>query len=321
MRACRCEEELIAMPEKLRHAILGPGGIGGLMGASLVRTGTFVTMVVRPESLAQYPEQIHLESPFGNITAKIARASQVPSCDVLWITVKATQLEQALCSITDPESVRAIVPLLNGIDHVGLLGERYGREKVMAATIAVESERVAPGQFVQRSPFARLHIWSIGQHLLGATVIDLEKIGFHCKFVDDEATLMWSKLVFLAPLALATTAAGLPAGGVMNDPKRSRQWEACVRETAAVATAEGAKVDPEFVISGIQKMPAHMRSSMQKDVEQGNPPELDAIAGPILRAAGRHGIDVPATDALVVAVEERTAEKNWSRDRQSESRR
>ena len=31
------------------------------------------------------------------------------------------------------------------------------------------------------------------------------------------------------------------------------------------------------------KMPANMRSSMQKDVEQGNAPELDAIAGPILR--------------------------------------
>jgi 2-dehydropantoate 2-reductase len=46
-----------------------------------------------------------------------------------------------------------------------------------------------------------------------------------------------------------------------------------------------------------------MRSSMQKDVERGNPPELDAIAGLILRGARRHGIEVPATKKLVAAVE------------------
>jgi len=48
-----------------------------------------------------------------------------------------------------------------------------------------------------------------------------------------------------------------------------------------------------------------MRSSMQKDVEQGRTPELDAIAGPILRGAERHHIDIPATRNLVAAVEER----------------
>lgn len=294
---------------KLRHAILGPGGIGGLMGGSLVHTGATVTMVVRPESLAHYPERIHLESPFANIIAPVSRSSEVPACDVLWITVKATQLEAALRSITHPESIPAIVPLLNGIDHLALLRERYGPDKVIAATIAVECERVAPGHCIQRSSFARLHISSIGQDLLGSTLTDLEQVGFHSKFIDDEATLMWSKMVFLAPMALATSAAALPLGEVIRDSKRKAQLEASVRETAAVAAAEGAKVDPGSVMSGIVKMPPDMRSSMQKDVAQGNPPELDAIAGPILRAAGRHGIEVPVTQALVGEVEARVTEK------------
>jgi 2-dehydropantoate 2-reductase len=295
------------MAQPLRHAILGPGGIGGLMGACLARIGAPVTMVVRPEALAGYPEQLHLESPFGNVDAPVSRASQVPACDVLWITVKATQLENALRSLTNAESVRAIVPLLNGIDHLALLRERYGASRVIAATIAVESERMAPGRFVHRSAFARLNVSSAGRELLSSTLDNLQKLGFQCQFVDDEPTLMWSKLVFLAPIALATTAAGVPIGGVMSDPKRKEQWQSCVRETAAIATAEGAKVDPEFVISGVLKMPGHMRSSMQKDVEQGNPPELDAIAGPILRGARRHGIPVPATQALVTAVEEKSS--------------
>ena len=49
-----------------------------------------------------------------------------------------------------------------------------------------------------------------------------------------------------------------------------------------------------------------MRSSMQKDVEQRKTPELDAIAGPILRGGQRHGIDVPATKKLVAEVERRS---------------
>jgi 2-dehydropantoate 2-reductase len=55
----------------------------------------------------------------------------------------------------------------------------------------------------------------------------------------------------------------------------------------------------------VKAMPATMRSSMQKDVEQLKTPELDAIAGPILRGARRHGIEVPATKKLVVVVERR----------------
>ena len=78
-----------------------------------------------------------------------------------------------------------------------------------------------------------------------------------------------------------------------------------MREACAVAMAEGAKVDAESVLAGMMKMPANMRSSMQKDVERGNSPELDAIAGPILRGAARHGIEVPTTKKLVAAVERR----------------
>jgi len=70
-----------------------------------------------------------------------------------------------------------------------------------------------------------------------------------------------------------------------------------------VAVAEGAKIDADAVIASVMKMPGNMRSSMQKDVEVGNAPELDAIAGPILRGAARHSIEVPATKKLQAAVE------------------
>jgi 2-dehydropantoate 2-reductase len=289
----------------MKHAILGAGGVGGLIGACLAKSGASVTLVVRPQSLASYPAQLQLESPFGNFSVPVARAAEVPPVDVLWIAVKATQLEAALTSFTKPDSVNAIVPLLNGIDHLALLRARYGDARVIAATIAVETERVAPGHIVHRSPFANLNVSSAGRTLLGSTLDDLQKMGFTCRFIDHEPTLMWSKLVFLAAFALTTTAGDITTGEILADPTWRQLGLSCIREASAVANAEGAKIDADAVIAAVMKMPGNMRSSMQKDVEQHKTPELDAIAGPILRGASRHGIDVPATKKLVAAVEQR----------------
>jgi 2-dehydropantoate 2-reductase len=280
-----------------------------LIGACLARSGAPVTLVVRRESLEKHPKQLRVESTFGNFTVDVALAAEVPPVDVLWITVKATQLESALTALKNPDAVRAIVPLLNGIDHVSLLRTKYGSERVIPATIAGETERVSPGHIVHRTPFARLNTLSTGRDLLGSTFDQFQKIGFTCRFIDDEPTLMWGKLVFLAPFALATTAADKSVGEVLSDPQWRSLGQDCIREACAVAVAEGAKVDPEAVIPGVSAMPATMRSSMQKDVEQHKTPELDAIAGPILRGAQRHGIEVPATKKLVEAVEQRAGYK------------
>jgi 2-dehydropantoate 2-reductase len=288
----------------LRHAILGAGGVGGLIGACLARSGAAVTLVVRREALQSYPKQLGLESPFGKFAVGVDVAAEVLPVDVLWLTVKATQLEPALAAIKNTD-VTTIVPLLNGIDHVELLRARYGAEKVIPATFAGETEKVAPGHIVHRSPFGRLNVSSRGRRLLGETIDALQKMGFECRFIDDEPTLMWGKLVFLAPFALSTTAADKPVGEILSDPQWRSLAEACVREACAVALAEGAKVDADAILGWVKTAPANMRSSMQKDVERGNAPELDAIAGPILRAAARHGIEVPATKKLVAGVEQR----------------
>ncbi|MGZ7056795.1 MAG: ketopantoate reductase family protein [Candidatus Angelobacter sp.] len=295
------------MPDQLRHAILGAGGIGGLMGACLTRSGAPVTMVVRAAAVANYPPRLQLESPFGNFIVPVATSAEVPPCDVLWLTVKATQLEDSLAAVKNPDCVKAIVPLLNGIDHVAQLRSRYGSERVIPATIAVESERVAPGHIVHRSSFARLNVASAGRALLASTLDQLQKIGFECRFIDHEPTLMWSKLVFLGPFALTTTASDKGTGEILSDPHWRDLGMSCIREACAVAVAEGAQLNPEAVIGGLAKMPGNMRSSMQKDVEQGRTPELEAIAGPILRGAERHHIDIPATKNLVAAVEERVS--------------
>lgn len=289
----------------MRHAILGAGGVGGLIAACLARSGAAVTLVVRREAMELHPNRLELESPFENFSVEVNVAPTAPAVDVLWIAVKATQLEPALASVGDGNSLCAIVPLLNGIDHVELLRSKYGSDRVIPATISVESERIAPGHIVHRSPFARLNISLTGTRLLRTTLEQLQQLGFSCQFVDDEPTLLWTKLVFLAPLALTTSAAGKSTGEIVSDPAWKQQLHSCVREACAVAQAEGAKVDADSVILLITNLPGNMRSSMQKDVEQHKVPELDAIGGPILRAASRHNLAVPVTRSLVAAVQDK----------------
>jgi 2-dehydropantoate 2-reductase len=275
----------------MRHAVLGAGGIGGFVAGALARSGAEVTLVLRPDTLAAYDGRLVVESAvLGDFEVAVPAVERLDrDVDVVWVATKATQLEQAVAELEPDRAV--VVPLLNGVDHVARLRERY--ERVAAAAIRVESERVAPARIVQRSPFARVDV--VG---FDALVEELSGAGLDARGRTDELTMLWEKLVFLAPLALATTALDAPIGVARED---ERLW-AALNEAFAVAVAEGATIQEEATREFVRSLPADMRTSMQKDVEAGQEPELDAIGGPIQRGGRRHELPVPATDSLVEAV-------------------
>src|ERR1700687_433032 len=295
----------------MRHAILGVGGVGGLVGAALAKSGESVTVIVRVEALKDYPAELSLESPLGTFSVPVERATEVTQpFDVLWIAVKATHLETALRSIVNAEQIGAIVPLLNGIDHVALLRSRFGHDRVVPATIGVESERAAPGKIIHRSLFVRLTVSSIGENRLAPAIEKLRQFGFNCQFSTDELKMLWNKLAILAPCALTTTASGLTMGECYSDPEWRKRIAAGMDEACVVATAPGTPLDPASFLRFFDGIPPVSRSSMQKDVAAGNPPELDGIAGPILRGAREHGLDVPVTRELVEMIRGKTTAAN-----------
>jgi len=283
----------------MRHAILGTGGIGGLLGGALARAGAGVVLLMRPETLARYGGRLAVESAvLGDFEVEVPAAPGLDrDIDALWVTTKAMQLEPAL-ALAPPERVSGavVIPLLNGVDHLALLRARY--PNVVAGAIRVESERLAPARIRQSSPFLRVEL--AGAEPLAA---ELRAAGIDCRVRDDDLSLLWDKLAFLAPVALATTALDAPLGAVRHDERYRR----CQNEVLAVARAEGARVDEKALGALQEAAPDEMRSSMQKDVAAGRRPELDAIAGPILRGGRRHGIPVPATDELARLVGDRAS--------------
>jgi 2-dehydropantoate 2-reductase len=274
----------------------------------LAAAGEPVLLLLRPETLTAHPETLTLDSPLGQVSGPVALATRLEEAvDLLWVTPKATQLEAALGAVPELGRARLVVPLLNGVDHVGLLRAQFGAARVIPGTIAAELERAAPGRIVHRSQFARFGFAAAGQTALSGVAETLARFGCTVGFEPDELTLLWRKLVMLAPMALITTAARRTVGELRADAIWARRFEESAREACTVATAEGASVDVEQVLATLRSFPGSLRSSMQKDVAAGRPPELDAIGGPILRGGRSHGIPVPVTAELVAAIKTATS--------------
>ena len=244
----------------MKHAVLGVGAIGGLVATALGSLDEEVVLIVRPEKLADYPAALSLERPSGTLTALAKAVSRVTQpVDVLWIATKTYQLQAALEAVQSAPS--AVVPLLNGVDHIAMLRARYGQNHVIPATIAVEAERLAPGRFLQRSPFVRLNLASSAEPLLGAIVTRLSGFGFTCQFVQNEKTLLWSKLCFLAPFALVTSASGKNKGEIYTDPGWKAKLDSAVVEACGVARRVQGFFSP-LAESGI-RIPVAIASSME----------------------------------------------------------
>ena len=288
-------------------AILGPGGVGGLLAAALARDGADVTVVAREstaETIAR--DGVAVQSTvLGDFAARPrAVARLVEPVDALIVATKAATLEDALARVEPGAGPGVVIPLLNGFDHMALLRARFpGR--VAAGTIRVQADRLStpPTRVVQNGRFLFVELASDDEALrpqLAALAAALTAAGVEARFSDDksEARILWGKLVRLNTLACMTTAYDTTFGAIRAEPARWAELEACVREGAAVARAEGADIEPAVVFGEFEVLHDAFSTSMQRDVAAGREPELDAIAGAVLRAGARHGIACPAIASL-----------------------
>jgi 2-dehydropantoate 2-reductase len=290
-------------------AILGPGGVGGFLAAALARAQRPVTIVAR-DTTATHIAELGLEvrsARLGDFRAKPTAVSTLTGqVDTLVVATKAGGLEAGLDRIA--VSPNLVVPLLNGLDHMETLRARYGADRVAAGTIRIESDRPAPGLIVQSSPFLRIDLASDQAELrpsLERLARTLEQAQVPTTVSSSEAQILWSKLVRLNALALTTSAADQPVGFIRSDPEWRAALEGCIREAATVAGADGAQIDPAARLAELDEAHPGLGSSMQRDIAAGRAPELDAIAGSVLRAAERHGIECPTIARLAIAVARR----------------
>ncbi|MFJ8622339.1 ketopantoate reductase family protein [Kitasatospora sp. NPDC093550] len=325
----------------LTVAILGPGGVGGLIGGLIARDGHRVICLAGEETAAAIGRDgLHVRSAqFGEFSAHVEAATELREpVDAVFVTVKETALGAALDRLPPHLlGTAVVVPLLNGLDHMAVLRERYPAARVVAGTIRVEATRTAPGRIEHGSPFTTVELASPARpsepagaaepvgpaEPVGATepvgpteptvpvesatdvaefAERLRHAGLSVTLREDETAMLWSKFSFLAPLALLTTRHASDVGTVRTAHRP--ELLATLDEIAAVARAVGAPGDARDLLALVDRVPGTMKSSMQRDVEAGRPTELDAIGGAVLRAADAHGVTVPTLTRLVAELTE-----------------
>jgi 2-dehydropantoate 2-reductase len=294
----------------VKIAVLGVGGVGGLIAGALERAGTRVIVVAR-ESTAETISEHGLRVKSVSLGEFVAHPRAITRLeepvDVLIVATKASGLPSALERVT--AQPKLVLPLLNGLDHIAVLRERFGTDTVLGGTIRVEADRPEPGVVVHTSPF--LHIEMAGHDPSLRVEMDsleqaLKDAGVSVRVRESEAQVMWSKLVRLNALACTTSAYDKLLGEIRSTPALRADLLGAIEEACAVGKAEGATdVDPLTAIGELERAHDTLGSSMQRDIAAGRTPELDAIPGSVLRAGARHRICCPTIERLAAMIAER----------------
>lgn len=292
----------------MRIAVLGPGGVGGLLAAALHAAAVPVVVVATERTAKTIAEHgIRVSSVrFGKLTARPPAVTMLSEpVDALIVATKANGLQPALQRIQAEPGL--VLPLLNGVDHMAVLRSRFDARTVLAGTIRAGSDRPQPGVIVHTSEFLRIDIAGERaprepvERLAGT----LERAGVPAQVLQSEPQVLWSKLVRLNALACTTSAYDMKIGPIRSTPELRADLIGAIEEGCAVAAAEGASIDPSEPVAELAAANATHGSSMQRDIAAGRVPELDAIAGSVLRAAARHGIECPTIERLTAAIAER----------------
>jgi 2-dehydropantoate 2-reductase len=295
----------------VRIAVLGPGGVGGLVAGALARAGTPVVVVARDSTVAAISARgVRVSSVLlGDFVARPPAATRLDEpVDALIVATKAAGVFEALERVT--VAPKLVLPLLNGLDHVELLRERFAPETVVAGTIRVEADRPEPGVVVHTSKFLRVEMASRypgAGEAMAALAQTLSAAGVPARVGDSEPQVLWSKLVRLNALACTTSAYDKLLGEIRSTPELRAELVGAIEEGCAVARAEGAAIPSEDPLGELTAAHDTLGSSMQRDIAAGRQPELDAIPGSVLRAAARHDIACPTIERLVAMIARRVA--------------
>ena len=287
-------------------AVLGPGAVGGSLAVRLSNAGVPVICVAHPEAAGLVAlAGLVVESPEGTLSARMEVVEQLAKpVGLLLVTVKAPALDDAIQRV-DPEAVAdgVVIPLLNGLEHVDKLRERFG-DRVAAGSIShFQAYRAGRVQIIEAtgSPVVTFASETLTRAEVEQAADVLRKARLDVRIGQSEKRVLWHKLARIAPLAAASAASGKTVGELRSDPAWRPRLESAVAETCEVAAADGGGLRASTQWAIIDEIAAETTPSAARDVAAGRRSELDAIVGSVLRAAARLDVPCPALTDLAGA--------------------
>lgn len=283
-------------------AVLGPGGIGGMLAA---RTGAICVGTERTVATIRTAGLMLVDGDTTSLTHPEAVERLETRVALLVVAVKAYDLAGALARVA-PEAVAGavVLPLLNGLEHLDELREHFRRETAVAAGSIgrVEALSPEPGVVVQRTAAAAVveaASRDVDTETLAEALAPLRVPGIDVVVREDEQAVLWSKAARLAVLAAATAASGRSVGELRDDPAWRERLLAALDESVAVALADGVALSAPAQWGMIAAMPPDLTTSTARDAAAGRRTELDAITGSVVRAGARLDVPTPTLTALL----------------------
>ncbi len=290
----------------MRIAIFGAGGAGGYFGGRLAQAGEDVLFIARGEHLRAIQEHgLRVDSLKGDFVIQPAQATDDPAqvgvMDAIIVGVKTWQLPEAALAMRPMVGPGTMaVPLLNGVEAPTQLAAALGAEHVLGGLAQIISLIAAPGHI--RHAGADPYI-AFGEMDRSASdrVERLRQAFARCAGVrvevpPDIQVAMWSKFMFISAFSGMGAVTRAPAGVLRSLTETRRMLEDAMREVVAVAHARNI-VLPEKAIARqmafIDNLPTGGTASMQRDIMEGRPSELEAQNGSVVRLGEEANVPTP----------------------------
>lgn len=295
----------------MKVAVFGAGAVGGYFGGRLAEAGEDVKFIARGATLDALRERgLGIESPAGDFHLGRAAATDDPvevgPVDLVLVGVKAWQVPlvaREMRALVGPAT--AVLPLQNGVEAVGQLSDALGADRVLGGLCRILARVEEPGRV--------RHLGADPEIVLGEQddrhTARVERIrdafagarGARATIADDIQAEIWKKFTFIAAASAVGAATRAPVGVIRELPETRALLERSMRETIALAAAHGVDLPhelPERLLTFLDGLPPEGTSSMQRDLEEGRPSELESQIGAVSRLGRARGVATPASDAL-----------------------
>ena len=298
----------------MRILVVGAGAVGGYFGGRLVQAGRDVTFLVRPkqaEQMQSYGLRI-VSAMHGDFNArpKTITAGQIASpYDVIFLSVKSYDLAAAIddfAPAVGPQTV--IIPVLNGMHHMDVLTQRFGKDAVLGGVCFVATRVDSQGRIVQLADFQNLSYGELDgkkTSRIEAVHQTFQRAGFDTAISGDILRAMWEKWVWLATVGAITCLLRGNIGEIVAAPGGAELSLSAFRECAAIAGACGYPMSEAFLAENSPQLTApgsSLTSSMYRDLKDQARVEVDTILGDLLERGEKRGVSAPIVRAAFVSL-------------------
>lgn len=297
----------------MKIVVYGAGAVGGTFGGLLAKAGHEVWFIARGQTLHTLTaEGLRVDSYLEDYRIQPCWATKHPaSCgtaDLILIAVKAGQVEAVAHTLAPllAEHTR-ILPLQNGIEAAPQLAAVLGWKHVLGGFCRTISRQAAPGHILHTGvrPTIALGRWRGLGPAFDDLVPVLQQAGIVAELPHDIELALWEKFLFVEPFGTVGAYCRASMDQMLQDDKQSALLRAAVEETVAVGQAAGVLLSAQHrdaVWKQYQGMPAGATTSMQRNLMAGEPSELEAQTGAIVRLARELSVAIPVHERLYAAL-------------------